>query len=203
MPKILDKKALWKEAVEAIEATISPGLFQLLLNQCYLDSVEDGVAIVMTDSEFMQGMVQRKAVRQLRFAFGEIMGREVKVRTAVGHPRIFESKQNQPISIQSTGGNPPQDELAILHDKYGDIMGIVDDHPVFKKASIKADKGGWGIWPQLLTNACKDFGVIETLTALRYIANKPNIRNPRGYFIDMRDTGRIGNRLAKSASVIG
>jgi len=54
----------------------------------------------------------------------------------------------------------------VLLERYGDIMGVVDNHPAFVKTIEQ-----WGVWPQSLTQACKTHGVAKVLDAIRYTAN--------------------------------
>jgi hypothetical protein len=77
----------------------------------------------------------------------------------------------------------------MLFERYGDVMGVVDNHPMFKKATLPVSEGGWGVYPQALTNACKQYsmdgdlgtGVLKVLEALRFTANYRAARNKAGF----------------------
>jgi hypothetical protein len=199
---MLDKKLLWKMAVDLLEAELGPALFHMLRDGCYLDSVEDGVAIVAAETEHMRDFYRKRSAQPLKEAFSKLLKRPVTVKFAVGHPRIIENKPKSPPSSQQSHPQTNDAELALLHERYGDIMGIVDHHPVFKKASMPVDKGGWGIFPQLLTNACKDYGVMPVLNGLRFVANRPSVVNPRAFFFTALRKGQFGHRLAVGAKIL-
>ncbi len=84
----------------------------------------------------------------------------------------------------------PTGEASVLFDRYGDVMGVVDQHPAFRKATTPIDQGGWGLFPQALTNACKQHstdgdlgtGVLKVLEAIRYTANYRAARNKAAFF---------------------
>jgi len=94
-------------------------------------------------------------------------------------------------------------ELGALHAQYGDIMGIVDHHPVFVQATKPLIQGGWGIFNKELTNLCKDYGVLTVLKGLRDVASKPHVDRPRAYFLKNLKAGVYGHRLATSANILG
>jgi hypothetical protein len=81
-------------------------------------------------------------------------------------------------------------EAAMLFERYGDVMGVVDKHPTFRKVTLPVAEGGWGVYPQALTNACKQHsvdgdlgtGVLKVLEAIRYTANYPAARNKAAFF---------------------
>lgn len=213
---IPDKKALWKEIVYETSERIDDGLFQILLNQCYLDNLERGYARIMVRNAALQRMVEQKAVKALEKAFAETLRQPVQLRILVGHPRMFERSSFTPgfASIASTtpllpepgsitGQDPQEAERVSLHERYGDIMGIVDNHPTFRKAGLPIEQGGWGIFPQLLTNACKEYGVMAVLNGLRVTGSQPDTKNPRGRFFDALREGQFGHKLAIAASVVG
>ena len=84
----------------------------------------------------------------------------------------------------------PSAEAEVLFERYGDVMGVVDKHPAFRKATAPIAEGGWGLYPQALTNACKQHstdgdlgtGVLKVLEALRYTANYRAARNKASFF---------------------
>jgi len=94
-------------------------------------------------------------------------------------------------------------ELGALHAQYGDIMGIVDNHPVFVQASKEFIKGGWGIFRKELTNLCKDYGADVVLKGLRDVANRPSAERPRAYFLRNLKAGVYGHKLAVGANIVG
>lgn len=56
-------------------------------------------------------------------------------------------------------------------ERYGDIIGFVNGHPLCLKATAPKAQGGWEVYPQALTNACKQHGLAKVLDTLRYTAN--------------------------------
>lgn len=81
-------------------------------------------------------------------------------------------------------------EAEMLFERYGDVMGVVDNHPAFRKATAPIADGGWGLYPQALTSACKQHstdgdlgtGVLKVLEAIRYTANYRAARNKASFF---------------------
>lgn len=205
MAYVIDKTQVWQAALEMVdEYSFGPGLFWQLWNECYLDSVEDGLAIVGVPSNIFLTIFHQKASRLVRHALEEVLGYPVRVKAVVGSPRLFTRLEEVPqIPADIPNADVERHELALLHERYGDIMGIVDNHPLFKKASIPLEKGGWGIWPQKLTLFCKEYGVMAVLNCLRYISNKPSVRKPRGFFFEAMERGQFGHKLAISRDVTG
>jgi hypothetical protein len=80
-------------------------------------------------------------------------------------------------------------ETAILFEKFGDIMGIVDHHPAFQKAVRQ-----WNVFPQALTEACKLHGVPKVLDTIRYTANYPAAKSKAGFFWSVLKNGKRGLR---------
>ena len=204
------KKALWTSLVDDIEAKLpSQALFFMLRDVAWLDRLEGKIAFVATESEFSRAMLARKVCKPLGSALSQRLNRPVRVQFIVGRHRLWEAERaGRAVAVLYDPVLKPEKtdeaaELAILHERYGDIMGIVDNYPVFKKASLPVNKGGWGIFPQLLTEACKDYGVIPILNGLRFIANRPSIVNPRGFFFYALKKGQFGHRLAVSVPTIG
>lgn len=192
-----DLKHIWTMAVDEIEQEVSPGLYHMLRDGFELASVNEKQVIIRTESEFSLGLVRRKASRALKSAFIGILDREVNVTFTV------DKLDAVPVSSGSDFVEPHRvndgDELAILHERYGDIMGIVDNHPLFCKASAPVDKGGWGIFPQLLTIACKEYTVMTVLTTLRFTAGKRSVRNPRAFFFKVLHNEQFGKKLTVNA----
>lgn len=96
-------------------------------------------------------------------------------------------------NVTVTNSEPGDEDEATLFQKYKDIMGIVDNHPVFRKATLQVEKGGWGIFPQILTNKCKEYGVMAVLNGIRYVANKPSVKNPRAFFLHALEKGQFSS----------
>jgi hypothetical protein len=204
------KKAFWTSLVDEIETKLSSkGVFFLLRQGAWLDSLEREIAFIATESEYHCTLLARKASEPLAEVLSSTLKRNIRVRFVVGCQRIMEAALPESgLSLVYDASTKPEkaygeDELAILHDKYGDIMGIVDNHPLFKKVQASRERGGWGIFPQLLTKKCKEYGVISVLTGLRFVVNNPRVKDPRAFFLHAIDNGQFGHRLAVSAPTIG
>jgi hypothetical protein len=197
-----DKKRLWKDVVNSTAEWIEPGLFFILLNRCYLDSLEGGKALIVAATETFQRMIEKNTLKALKAGFQEEKSPVLEIQVMTRPRRIIESGQNNLLSTDDTA-DAKKTALKELHEAYGDIMGIVDNHPVFKKACLPLVQGGWGIFPQLLTNACKDYGVITILYGLRYVSSRPGVKNPRAYFFDRLKRGEFGDKLVIGAELLG
>ncbi len=230
--EIPNKIKLWQKACYRIQEEGSELGF-LLQDKAYLDSLERGIAIVGVKSSALLDMLERKrAVPLLEKVFSELTGKPVSVKLAHGRPRLYERKapsqikphlrpcgqcQKTPNDCLCEYGPWPQpvaqaskpeidwknEDLGALHTRYGDIMGIVDNHPVFVQACKPLTEGGWGIFNKELTNACKDYGADIVLKGLRDVANRPSVARPRSYFFKNLRTGVYGHKLAVPASPIG
>src|ERR1043166_2067492 len=84
---MLEKKALWKMAVDLLEAELGPALFHMLRDGCYLDSLEEGTAIVAAETEYLRDFYRKKAAKPLEKAFSQLLKRSITVKIAIGHPR--------------------------------------------------------------------------------------------------------------------
>jgi hypothetical protein len=99
------------------------------------------------------------------------------------------STQVAPIESYKAQKSALTPEAEMLFERYGDVMGIVDNHPTFRKATAPIAEGGWGVYPQALTRACKEHsidgdlgtGVLKVLEAIRYTANYRAARNKASF----------------------
>ena len=202
---IPNKPKLWQKVCYQVQEE-NENLGFLLQDKAYLDSLERGMAIVGVKSHPILEMLERKkAVPLLEKILSEMTGKPIQVLLAHGRPRIFEPKPKVQ-TVQQTGTKAiawKDAELGALHAQYGDIMGIVDNHPVFVQACKPLPEGGWGIFNRELTNACKDYGAHVVLKGLRDVANRPDVDKPRGYFFKNLKAGVYGHKLAVPASPIG
>ena len=200
---ILDKKGFWHDVVDALSDKMDSGFYFMLRNNAYLDRLERGEAIISVGSESMQRLCERKYAKMIAKAFSEEMNQAISVSFVYGPSRIIEKPREELVPRDNKDRVSDELALAMLHDQYGDIMSIVDNHPVFRQASLPLTANGWGIFPQILTNACKDYGVLNVLSGLRKIASSPGIRNPRGYFLAALERGDFGGTLARGAQILG
>ncbi len=200
MQKFIDKKAVWAEVVNALENALNPGQTFMLLKHSYLDSVEGDDATVVVDSDTIRGIFVRKVKPQVTQALSDIMKRPIRLRIGVSKMQIQEQFLNEGAAVVP-GSSPVRlsDDETVLLERYGDIMGIVNNHPLFKRAISPIDRGGWGIFPQILTKKCKEFGITPVLHALRHTADLSSVRNRRAFFLHTLDKGQFGPRLAMSS----
>jgi hypothetical protein len=197
---ILDKKALWWQVLDDLSGQLDTGVFFMLRNDAWLDGLEHGKAVLAVRTMSLQNLCEKRLARTIEKALSEAMNRPVSVSIVLGRSRIIEKATNTSVM---TYDKVESDELKRLHQYYGDIMSIVDNHPVFRKASLPLTAGGWGIFPQILTNACKDYGVLTVLNGLRDTASRPNVRNPRAFFLTSLERGDYGYKLARGANILG
>lgn len=80
-------------------------------------------------------------------------------------------------------------ESVLLLEKYGDIMGVVDNHPAFKRAIVD-----WDVFPQALTEACKRHGLDVVLDAIRYTANYPAAKHKGRFLFAVLKNGKKAKR---------
>ena len=180
------KKLFWASVVDGIEQEVDPGVFYLLRSSAWLERLEEGTVFVAAHSRAEVQLVDKKARRPLEKALSRELGQAIRVRLEVGQPRIAEPvrqalattpEESKPDESPSRG---EEVELANLHDKFGDIMGIVDNHPLFRKVQAHPNQGGWGLFPQVLTLKCKDYGVLAVLKALRFVFQPSERHQPQG-----------------------
>ena len=203
---VQDKRSLWQDALTLAQEQAGFEVFTILQNKAYLDSIEQGVALIGAKSWTWVEVLEKKRIKPLlENVLSELLHQPIRVKLVVGRPRIIEKASPKPIRLSAPAGqiNWSDPELGTLFEQYGDIMGIVDNHPVFMQATKPIAAGGWGIFPAILTNACKDYGVIPVLNGLRDTATKPRVTRPRAYFLRCLKSGVYGHKLAMSASIIG
>jgi hypothetical protein len=197
---VLDKKALWLQVLDDLSGQLDMGVFFRLRNDTWLDNLTFGKAVLAVRTGTLQTLCEKRLARTIEKAFSEAMDRPVSVSIVLGRSKIIEKRQKQDAM---THNRDESEELQRLHQTYGDIMGIVDNHPIFCKASLPMTAGGWGIFPQVLTNACKDYGVLTVLNGLRDTASRPKARNPRAFFLAALKRGDYGYKLARGADILG
>jgi hypothetical protein len=199
-----NKIALWQDACYFIQEEHSDIAF-LIQDKAYLDSLEGNLAVVGVKTwTLLEAFERKRVVPLLEKAFSELTEKPIRVKLAHGRPRICEPKGNKP-SAKPTDLDLhwKNEELGALHAQYGDIISIVDYHPVFVQACKPLTEGGWGIFNRELTNACKDYGADVVLKGLRDVANRPKADRPRSYFFTNLRAGVYGHKLATSADAIG
>jgi hypothetical protein len=201
---VIDKLRTWKQVCHCVLENGNQ-IGYVLQDKAYLDSWEESQAVVGVQGwNLLEVLEKQRVVPVLERAFAAISGKAVRVKLANGQPRILETKAartaEESLSAKMTSNKP---ELEALHAKYGDIMGIVDNHPVFVRASKPLTQGGWGIFNKELTIACKDYGADVVLKGLRDVASRPDVERPRPYFLKNLRAGVYGHRLAVGASPIG
>ena len=225
--KTYDKRLVWNEVIQRITEEAGFEALNLVQEHAYLDSIENHTAIIGFQSyTWMETFQNKHLVPLLQGILSDLLKAKIQVKLTLGRPRFIESKPKQapkqcgeclkphPNCICEYGPHPlkpgPESplkwadpELGALHEQYGDIMGIVDKDPIFVQATTAIEKGGWGIFPAILTNACKDYGVLTVRNGLRDVASKPHIIRPRAYFLDNLKAGVYGYKLARGASIIG
>lgn len=200
---VMDKVKAWNRAMQALAEEVDFGILTLVQNNGYLDSIEGGMALVGCKSFTLMEEFQRKRIRErLEPIFTELCKMPIRVNFVHGRPRIIEKPQ-QPVYETLKPMDDSEYELASLHAQYGDIIGIVDKHPVFVRAHTPIAQGGWGIFKKVLTRHCKDYGVLTVLEGLRTVANKPKIKRPRAYFLKELERGRWGHKLVITPSITG
>lgn len=108
---------------------------------------------------------------------------------------------------QDAGAHLGSTEASMLFERYGDIMGVIDNHPLFKPVTRAREDGGWGIYPQALTNAVKKYavdgdygaGLDKVLDAIRYTKNYPAARNKAAFFWSVMENGKKPKQKQKPA----
>lgn len=135
--------------------------------------------------------IARAPERNLRKA-NDDLGLELRSNQETKRPRgCLEVATTQAALNESYKAKKPVLEMSaeMLFERYGDVMGVVDNHPMFKRATLPVADGGWGVYPQALTNACKQHsingdlgtGVLKVLEALRFTANYRAARNKASF----------------------
>jgi hypothetical protein len=135
--------------------------------------------------------IARGRERNLRKA-NDDLGLELRSNQETKKPRVcLEAATTQGVLIESykAKNSVSGNGAGILFERYGDVMGVVDKHPTFRKVTLPVAEGGWGVYPQALTRACKEHsvdgdlgtGVLKVLEAIRYTANYRAARNKASF----------------------
>lgn len=199
-----NKVALWKDACYLIQEERSDIAF-FIQDNAYLDSLEGNLAIVGVKTwTLLETFERRRVTPLLEKALSELTEKTIRVKLAHGRPRICEPQASKPpAKPKNIHFRWKNEELGALHAQYGDIISIVDNHPVFVQACKPLTEGGWGIFNKELTNACKDYGADVVLAGLRDVANRPGAERPRSYFFKKLRAGVYGHKLAVTADPTG
>lgn len=199
--QVWDKVHVWNRALRLLAEEVDFGTLTMLQDNAYLDSLEDGNALVGCKSwAWLETFERKRLGGKLENALAEVCQISISLRFVHGRPRIIE----KPLPAMYSTLKPMDDsEVASLHAQYGDIISIVDNHPVFVMAQTPINKGGWGIFKKILTRHCKDYGVQAVLDGLRDVASKPNVGRPRAYFLKELERGRWGHKLVITPSITG
>lgn len=80
---------------------------------------------------------------------------------------------------QNPAENP---EVAMLLERYGDIRGVMTDHPLFRRIQKPLDEGGWGTGLAGLIWLAKEFGLERVLWAARQAKDYQGARDRGAVF---------------------
>jgi hypothetical protein len=205
MNEIIDKKAFWEnillESVEILDNLIFYSVYQ----RYYLDSIHDNYAIIVAQTDVYRNFFLKNALRPIQTTFRKVLKKpDFQLRVAVSKAPLLEEllpEGNYHLPFSPEVDN--KSDINTLHARYGDIMGIVDNHPLFVKVQMPLERGGWACWPQALTNRCKEYGIMPVLNAIRYVGNMPNAKNRRALLFHVIDNGHFGPKLTITPSLVG
>jgi hypothetical protein len=199
MSNVIDKKAFWSDLLDDLYGVMDTGFYFMLKNEAYIDRIEDNVesyrAVIACKSETLKTKFEQKYMPTITKAFVGALGRKVTITLVHGPARIFHKIPNADES--------PDYRREELFRKHHHIMGIVMNDAIFRQASLPVEEGGWGIFPEKLTNHCVDYGVIKIQDAIAKVARMPKVDNARGFFDFCLERGDFGPKLKRGADILG
>ena len=85
-----------------------------------------------------------------------------------------------------------------LIERYGDVMGVIDNWKPLEIVTRPVEQGGWGVWPQALTNAVKRHsdggdlavGLLKVWDAVQYTRNCRQARNRAAFLFSVLKNGK-------------
>lgn len=186
-----DKLEVWQSVVKQMTEELGFEAYNILQKYTYLDSLEARTAIIGFKSQVWLDTFESKGLLPVvTRMLGEILQAEIRVKLVIGRPELIIPPAYVPLAKQT---GKCKAKLDRLHAQYGwDIMSIVLGHPMFVKAATHITKGGWGLFPQILTLCCHEHGILNTLNALEYTATLHHVEKPRAYFLKILREGKSG-----------
>ncbi len=150
--------AIWQAVQQILHSELSRPGYETWIAPCRMLSLENQVVTLVTGTEFSVSIIDRRYGPAIKRAFAQVLGQPIRLR----YQAIPEQEQPQPSQIpdlqpkrassaekpkyplaqfQNPTNNP---QVALLLERYGDIRGVMKNHPFFKRIQLPVDEGGWG-----------------------------------------------------------
>lgn len=172
------------------------------LSPCRILFSGNGTAILLTPSAFSRNLLVKRYGKSIKRTLTTLMGQKIDLQIRVDES--LEQVKTAPVPDRndpipdaqakdggslSTGARALQ-EASLLLEQHGNIMDVIDHSPFFRKVIAPLQEGGWGIYPQSLTNACKiqsregdlTTGLAAVIHAVRYTAGYRAARSKARFF---------------------
>lgn len=161
-------QALWLEIQEALKADLNTAAWETWIKPSRLDSIEDSVATLAIPSEFNRDLVAKRYRPIIEEALSAKVRQPITLRLRVDTGLELPIPATKPVIQPAATPNDTQatpcaypannpkyplarsqnptnsPEVALLLEKYGDIRGVMKNHPFFKRIQRPIEDGGWG-----------------------------------------------------------
>ncbi len=158
---------LWQTVQKILQSELSLAAYETWIVPCHLVSITEQEITLATGTDFSLSIIDRRYGTVIKQAFSQVLGRSVRLRYQVS-PELEQTKPEtrsssstapnaMPVSnlttpptvkpeyplarFQNPTNNP---QVAMLLERYGDIRGVMKNHPFFKRIQKPVEEGGWG-----------------------------------------------------------
>ncbi len=193
-----DNKALWLQIWEDCRPELGEAMYLGGKSFYALDGVHEGVATIISPTKYGQEDFLRRAIKPLKAALAKRFTAELRVQVVVKEPEATAQQR-----VYATA-EPSSRVGKGLFDEYTDLMDVIDRHPSFTKVTAPLSAGGWELFQQALTNACKAksvdgdlaTGVEYVLAVIEYVGKQRNARSKAAIFWSVLKNGIPERRKA-------
>jgi hypothetical protein len=159
---VLALETFWGHLQDTLQAKMSGPTFTTWIAPCRFVSVDETTIKLAVPSDFSRVIIHQRYREVITQAAEALLGWPVALRLVVDKsldsaspapsalkvenkptPQASQTvKREYPLAkFQNPTNNP---EVALLLEKYGDIRGVMKNHPFFKRIQKPVEEGGWG-----------------------------------------------------------
>mgnify|MGYP003940890567 CR=1 FL=1 len=158
-------EALWQAVQQLLQSELSLAVYETWIAPCRLESIDHQMVTLATSTDFSVSIIDRRYGSAIRQAFNQVLGQPIRLRYQVV-PELEPPKPRQTSAVTSGAitfsapntaqvvqpeyplarlQNPTNNQqVALLLERYGDIRGVMKNHPFFQRIQLPVDEGGWG-----------------------------------------------------------
>lgn len=187
----------WPVILQTLRAIVSRPVFTTWIEPTRFESLANGTLTLSVETEFCRKIISKRYRDNLEAAAELVLGEPTRLRllvdgtmsTAIRHednqqavelppcPNAADNDKYPLARFQNPKNNP---EVAALLEKYGDILGVMKNHPFFKRIQRPEAEGGWNTGLGGLISLAKEYTLEQVLWAAKQANQYQGVHTSRG-----------------------